>query len=130
MRHNIGPISAANSRLLLLGQCRHLHRSRASAETWPTIGPIPSRFLLLLWHPVPKVEKSESGPWISTFLRHFWARCCAENKFSWQEYGPKLAAKYIPELSFQKWHDIGNRFSEKNLPMLGQCWTVSYFALG
>ena len=29
IRHNIGPISATNSWLLLLGQCRHFHRSSA-----------------------------------------------------------------------------------------------------
>ena len=32
IRHNIGPISAANSRLLL-GQCRHLHQSSAGPTT-------------------------------------------------------------------------------------------------
>ena len=33
IRHNIGPILAANSRLLLLGQCRFLHRSSAGLTT-------------------------------------------------------------------------------------------------
>ena len=31
--HNIGPISAANNRLSLLGQCRRLHRSSAGPTT-------------------------------------------------------------------------------------------------
>ena len=36
------------------------------------------------------------------------ARCCAENKYWQPEFGPGLAAKCIPELSFQQRHDIGN----------------------
>ena len=32
-RYNIGPISAASNRLLLLGQCRRLHRSSAGPTT-------------------------------------------------------------------------------------------------
>ena len=70
--HNIGPILAAKNRLLLLGQCRRFHRSsagsvtaafvyRPSADTWPSIGPIPSRLSLLLWHPFLKVVEPESG---------------------------------------------------------------------
>ena len=65
---------------------------RPSAETWPSIGPIPSRLSFLLWHPVLKVEKPE--------------------------FGLELAAKYIPELSFQQWHDIGSRFSVN----FWRCW--------
>ena len=33
IRHNIGQISEANSLLLLLGQCRHLHQSSAGPTT-------------------------------------------------------------------------------------------------
>ena len=33
IRHNIGPISTAKSRLLLLGQCHYLHRSSAGPTT-------------------------------------------------------------------------------------------------
>ena len=47
IRYNIGPISAANSRLLLLSQCCRLHRSSAGPTTaavfgclnWPTFSP-------------------------------------------------------------------------------------------
>ena len=68
VRHNIGPISAANSRLLLLAQCCRLHRSSAGSTTaafidcsnWPTFSrnsaqyrPYTIRLSLLLWHPVP-----------------------------------------------------------------------------
>ena len=46
IRHNIGPISAAKSRLLLLGMCNCLHRSSAGPTmaafvdclNWPTFG--------------------------------------------------------------------------------------------
>ena len=44
---------------------------RSSAETGPSTGPIPSLLLLLLWHPVSKVEEPESGPWTA----HYWAMC-------------------------------------------------------
>ena len=86
IRHNLGAISAAKSRLLLLGQCHCLHRSSAeptmaaffdylnlpnSGETWPSIGPIPSRLSFLLWHQVLKVEVPESGSWTA----HYWAIC-------------------------------------------------------
>ena len=96
---------------------------RPSAETWPSIGPIPSRFLLLLWHPVPKVEEPESGPLLGhvSLLREFGtasARCCAENKCWRPELGPVLAAKCIPELSFQQRHHIGNPSSAN----FWQCW--------
>ena len=51
--------------------------------------------------------------------------------FHWHtEFGPELAAKCIPELSFQQRHDISNRSSVNILPMLSQCWDVSNFALG
>ena len=58
------------------------------------------------------------------------ARCCVENKFWRPEFEPELAAKCIPELSFQQRHDIGNRSSATFLPILGQCWDVSNLALG
>ena len=74
---------------------------RVSAETWPNISPIPSRLSLL-----PK------------------------NKCWRPKFGPEMAAKCIPELSFQQRHDIGNRSTVTFLPMLGQYWAVSIFALG
>ena len=46
------------------------------------------------------------------------ARCCAENKCWRPEFGPELAAKCIPELSFQQRHDIGNRSSAN----FWRCW--------
>ena len=41
------------------------------AKTWLSIGPIPSRLSLLLWHLVPKVEEPEFDP--ST--AYYWAMC-------------------------------------------------------
>ena len=46
------------------------------------------------------------------------ARCCAENKCWRPEFGPALAAKCIPELSFQQRHDIGSRSSAN----FWRCW--------
>ena len=39
------------------------------------------------------------------------ARCWAENKCWRPEFGPELAAKCIPELSFQQRHDTSSRSS-------------------
>ena len=58
------------------------------------------------------------------------ARCCAENKCWRPEFGPELVAKCISELSFQQRHDIGNRSMATFLPMLGQYWALSNYALG
>ena len=48
--------------------------------------------------------------------------------------GPLLCQKQvlagILELPFQQRHDIGNWSSATFFPILGQCWTVSTFALG
>ena len=77
---------------------------------------------LLLRQTMLEVRKPEFG----TAL----ARYCAENKCLWPEFGPELAAKCIPELSFQQRHDIRNWSSATCLLMLGQCWTVSNFAFG
>ena len=46
------------------------------------------------------------------------ARCCAENKCWRPEFGPELAAKCIPELSFQQRHDISSRSSAN----FWRCW--------
>ena len=44
--------------------------------------------------------------------------CCAENKCWQAEFGPELAAKCIPELSFQKRLDIGNRSSANSFGLI------------
>ena len=58
------------------------------------------------------------------------ARCCAENKCGWADFGPELAAKCIPELSFQQRHNIDKRSSSTFLLMLDQCWAVCNFEFG
>ena len=160
IRHNIGPISAANSRLLLLGQCHCLHRSsagpmtaaffdclnlltfsRSMAQYRPytkpivtftmasnsesrraKVRPMDGHVSLLPRQTILEVRKPEFGT--------ASARRCAENKCWRLEFGPELAAKCTPELSFQQRHDIGNRSSATFLPMLGHCWALSNFALG
>ena len=56
---------------------------RLLAATWPSIRPIPSRLLLLLWHPVSKVEEPESGPWVACYCAkcHFYhGKPCSQRK--------------------------------------------------
>ena len=65
---------------------------------------------LLPRHTILEVRKPDFG----TAL----ARCCAENKCWQPEFGPELAAKCIPELSFQQRHDIDSRSSEN----FWRCW--------
>ena len=142
IRHNIGPISAANSQLLLLGQCSCLHRSRAGpttaafvdclnlptfsrnlvqyrpyikpivtftmayssesrrARVRPMDGTLLCHMSLLPRQPILEVKKPEFGTAM--------ARFCAENKCWRSGFGPELATKCIPELSFQQRHDIGS----------------------
>ena len=65
---------------------------------------------LLSRQTIPEVRKPELG----TALAHY----CAENKYWWSEFGPELAAKCIPELSFQQRHNIGSRSSAN----FWRCW--------
>ena len=46
------------------------------------------------------------------------------------KFEPALSAKGLLELSFQQWHDIGNRSSATFSPMLGQFWAVSRYNIG
>ena len=152
IRHNIGPVSAAKSRLLLMGQYHCLHWSTAGPTTaafvdclnWPTFswnlaqywpytnlivsftmasssesrrarvglmgGTLLGHVSLLPRQTIPELRKPEFGTEL--------ARCCAENKYWRPEFGPELAAKYIPELSFQQRHDIGSRSSAN----FWRCW--------
>ena len=149
---------AAKSRLLLLGQFRRLHWSIAGPTTTvfvdcsnlPTFsrnysnsivtftmasssesrrarvglmdGTLLGHVSLLQWQTILQVRKPKFGT--------ASARCSAENTCWWPEFGPTLAAKCIPELSFQQRHKIGKRSSATCLPMLGEYWAVSNFALG
>ena len=145
IRHNIGPISAAKSRPLLLGQCHCLNRSSAGPTTaaffdclnLPTFSrnlaqcrPYTKPILIFTMESSSESRRARVGFMDGTLLGHVsllprqtilevkkpefgtaLARCCAENKCWRPEFGPALAAKCIPELSFQKRHDIGNRSS-------------------
>ena len=129
IRHNIGPISAAKSRPLLLGQCHCLHRSSAGPSTaaffdylnLPTFSrnlaqyrPYTKPIVIFTMTSSSESRRARDGLIIGTAL----ARCCAENKCWRPEFGPALAAKCIPELSFQQRHDIGSRFSAN----FWRCW--------
>ena len=113
VRHNIGPISAGNSRLLLFSQCRRLHRSNAGPTTVAFVDCLNLANLirnLAQYRPYAKpivtftmASSSESRrarvrPTDGTLLRHVWkpkfgtglARCCAEN------YQNSLALYMVP----------------------------------
>ena len=164
IRHNIGPISAAKSWLLWLGQCCCLHRPSAGPTleaffdslNCPTFSrnlaryrPYTNPIVIFTMAPSSESRKARVRPMDGTLLGHVsllprqtilevrkpefgtaLAHCCAENNCWRPEFGPELAAECILELSFQKRHDIGNRSSLTFLPILGQCWAVSNFALG
>ena len=115
--HNIVPILTANSRLLLFGQCRHLHRSNA--------GPTTAAFVDCLNLPMLSRNLAQYRPYAKPIVTFTMA-----SSGLYPEFGPELVAKYIPELSFQQGHDIGNRSSATFLPMLDQCWAVSNFPHG
>ena len=144
IRHNIGPISADNSRLLLLGQCRRLHQSSAGMTTatfvdclnLPTFSqnlaeyrPYTKPIVTFTIAFSSESRRARVRPMDGTLLGHVSllpkqtilevrkpefgtasACCCAENKCWRPEFGPELATKCIPELSFQQRHDIGNQF--------------------
>ena len=80
------------------------------ARVWPIDGTLLGHVSLLRRQTILEVRKPEFGT--------ASARCCAENKYWWPEFGPKMAAKCIPKLSFQQRHDIGNRSSAN----FCRCW--------
>ena len=142
IRHNVGPISAAEGRLLLLGQCHCLHRSSAGPTTaaffdclnLPTFSrnlaqcrPYTKPIVIFTMASSYERRRARVGLMDGTLLGHVsllprqtilevrkpelgtaLARCCAKNKCWRPEFGPELAAKCIPELSFQQRHDIGS----------------------
>ena len=145
IRHNIGPISGAKSRLLLLGQCHCLHRSSAGRTTaaffdclnLPTFSrnlaqyrPYTKPIVIFTMASSSESKKARFGLMDGTLLGHVsflprqtilevripefspaLACCCAENKCWRPEFGPEMAAKCIPELSFKQRHDTSSRSS-------------------
>ena len=74
IRHNIGPISAANSRLLLLGQCHHLQ--------WSSVGLTTAAFVDFLNLPILSRNLAQYRPYakpIVTFTMAYSSssRVCA-----------------------------------------------------
>ena len=152
IRHNIGPISAAKSRPLLLRQCHCLHRSSAGPTTvaffnclnWQTFSrnlaqyrPYKKPIVIFTMTSSSEIRRARVGLMDGTLLGHVsllprqtilevrkpefgtaLARCCAENKNWRPEFRSELAAKCIPELSFQQRHDIGSRSSAN----FWRCW--------
>ena len=47
------------------------------------------KLLLLLWHPVPKVEELEFGPW----MEHYWAMCHFYHGKSFWKWGNQSSAQ-------------------------------------
>ena len=129
IRHNIGPISAAKSRLLLLDLCHCLHRSSAGpttaayfdclnlptfsrklAQYWPYTKPI----VIFTMASSSESRRARVGLMDGTLLGHVSLlprQTIPEvnDKYWRPELGPELAAKCIPELSFQQRYDIGSR---------------------
>ena len=85
-----------------------------TAQYWPSIGPIPSQLLLLLWDPVPIVEEPESGPWTA----HYWAIC--------HFYHGKLFWKWEKQSSAQHWPVTVPKTSVGG-QSLGQNWPPSVY---
>ena len=119
IRHNIGPISAANSRLLLLDQCRRLHRASAG----PTTAAFADCLNLLIFSRNLAQYRPYTKPIVTFTMASSSKSRRAENKCWRPEFESELADKCIPELSFQQQHDIGNRSSAnfwQGWPVLGR----------
>ena len=108
IRHNIGPISAAISRLLLLGQCHDLQ--------WSSAGPRMAAFFdRLNWRTFSR-NLAQYRPYTKPIVTFTMAPSSESRRARvWSE----LAAKCIPELSFLQGHDIGKRSSANSW----RCWS-------
>ena len=111
IRHNIGPISAANSELLLLGQCSRLHRSSA--------GPTMAAFIDCLNSPAFSRNLAQYRPYTKPIVTFTVARVGAR-------ISRQVQTGVIISATARYWQPIIGTF----LPKLGQCWAVSNFALG
>ena len=116
IRYNIGPISAANSRLLLLGQCHRLHRSSP--------GPTTAAFVDCLNLPTFSQSMAQYRPYSKPIVTLIMASGSESRRARVQLMDGTFWQTILER------HDIGNRFLATFLPMLGQCWAVCNFALG
>ena len=142
IRHNIGPTSAAKSRLLLLDQCHCLHRSSAGPTTaaffeclnLPTFSwnltqyrPYTKPIVIFAMASSSESRRASVGLMDGTLLGHVslllrqtilevrkpaFGTALARCCAENKCWRPELSAKCIPELSFQQRHDIGSQSSE------------------
>ena len=137
IRNNIGPISAAKSRLLLLGQCHCLHRS--------STGPTTADFFDCLNIPTFSRNLAQYRPYTKPIVIFTMASSsdsrrarvghnigpllCRKQVLAarvWARIGRQVHTGVIIPATAQYWQPIFSKF----LAMLGQCWAVSNFALG
>ena len=105
IRNNIGPISAVNSRVFLLVECRRLHRSSAGPTTAAFVDYL-NLYLFIYTKPIVTFtmasglenRRARVWPMNGTLLDHV----SLLPRQIRPEFGPELAAKCIPELSFQQ----------------------------
>ena len=126
IRHNIGPISAAKSRLLLLGQCRRFHRSSARPMMAAFVDylnlPTFSRNLTQYWPCIKPIvtftmaSSSESRSQSPAHGRHITGACVtfttanlsgSEKTRSRHSIGPLLYPKQV--LAVRVWARIGRQ---------------------
>ena len=137
IRHNIGPISAAKSRLLLLGQCHCLHQSSAGPTTAAFFDcfnlPTFSRNLAQ-YRPY---TKNITGPCVTfttanhsgsekTGVRHSIGPLLCRKQVLAARVGRQVHTGVIIPATARHWQPIFGKF----VAMMGQCWAVYNFALG
>ena len=107
------PNPGSQESAIVIGPVSLLHRSSA--------GPTTEAFFDCLNLPTFSRNLAQYRPYTKPIVIFTIASscCCAENKCWRPELGPALAAKCIPELSFQQRHDIGSRSSAN----FWRCWT-------
>ena len=108
LQPKLGPVSALYQAIVSFTMASSSESRRARVGLMD--GTLLGHVSLLPWQTILEVRKPE----FSTAL----ACCCAENKCWRPEFGPALAAKCIPELSFQQRHDISSRSSVN----FWRCW--------
>ena len=130
IRHNIGLVLAANWRLLLLGQFCRLRRSSA--------GPTTAAFVYCLNLSTFSRNLAQYRPYIKPIVTFTMASSYESRRARFRPMDGTLLGhvSLLPRQTIlgvrirRQVHDIDNRSSETSLPILGQCWAVSNFALG
>ena len=128
IRDNIGPTTAAKSRLLLLGQCRRLHRSSAGPTTaafvdclnWPTYT---KPIVIFTMASSSENRRARVRPMDGTLLGYV---SLLPRQRVWARIGRQVNTGVIIPATARYWQPIFGKF----LAILRQCWAVSNFALG